>query len=271
MFENAQWNLFEPDADESTESPAASAVETSPSPASKRGSRGTRKAGLRGATCSGSSADSDPVGSSLRTFLLCELSRLTGYSLHWKESATPAGRSWWVLGRAARPTSGTGCGSLEGWPTPRSADANRGPDYGATANHEGGGNLMGRIVVTLLADAGDAKAWVTPSAADNRPRFTPANIARRTAKGKQLMLSGQVLLDGRPVPANPSTNGKSLDWPTPRAEKQNADSHGKVPTEVKNRGALNPRWVLQLQGMPPDWLDLPESTLLKLRATRTRP
>jgi DNA (cytosine-5)-methyltransferase 1 len=31
------------------------------------------------------------------------------------------------------------------WPTPRSADANRGPDYGATANHQGGGNLLGAV------------------------------------------------------------------------------------------------------------------------------
>jgi len=31
------------------------------------------------------------------------------------------------------------------WPTPRSADARRGPDYGATANHQGGGNLLGAV------------------------------------------------------------------------------------------------------------------------------
>jgi len=31
------------------------------------------------------------------------------------------------------------------WPTPRSADAKRGPDYGATANHQGGANLLGAV------------------------------------------------------------------------------------------------------------------------------
>lgn len=44
-----------------------------------------------------SSEKSALVGSLLRTALISELEAQTSYSLHWKNSATPAGRSWSVL------------------------------------------------------------------------------------------------------------------------------------------------------------------------------
>ena len=46
---------------------------------------------------SASSEKSALVGSLLRTALISELGALTPSSLHWKNSATPAGRSWFVL------------------------------------------------------------------------------------------------------------------------------------------------------------------------------
>lgn len=52
----------------------------------------------------------DHVGLLLRIALTCELEALTGCSLSWKRSATPAGRSWWVLTTLARPTSESECG-----------------------------------------------------------------------------------------------------------------------------------------------------------------
>ena len=78
-------------------------------------------------SCSESSARLDQLGLSLRTHLRCALEAQTGYSMIWKDRATPAGRSWWVLGMSSRPTDGTAPGSL---PTPRSRDYK---DYGAPA------------------------------------------------------------------------------------------------------------------------------------------
>ncbi len=71
-----------------------------------------------------SSTKSDLLGHALRTSLASELEALTGFSLRWNRSATPAGRSWWVLGTPARRTEGTERGLL--LPTPRTADGDRG-------------------------------------------------------------------------------------------------------------------------------------------------
>jgi hypothetical protein len=54
--------------------------------------------------------------------LLSELEALTGCSATWKESATPAGRSWWVLVMSERRTDATGCGSSDDFPTPMASD-----------------------------------------------------------------------------------------------------------------------------------------------------
>ena len=44
------------------------------------------------------------------------------YSMHWKEKATPRGRSYCQLVASAHRTSGKDCGSLHGWPTPTTRD-----------------------------------------------------------------------------------------------------------------------------------------------------
>lgn len=93
-----------------------------------------------GAKCSGSSLKLDPYIFFVKTSLLSELEALTGRSATWKESATPAGRSWWVLAMSERRTVGIECGS---WPT---ADTfNRKSRKAMTASTEngrrtGGGN-----------------------------------------------------------------------------------------------------------------------------------
>jgi len=46
------------------------------------------------------------------------------------------------------------------WPTPRAADCKRGPDYGATANHQGGGNLLGAVMTAEKASGQLNPAWV---------------------------------------------------------------------------------------------------------------
>lgn len=53
------------------------------------------------------------VGSLLRTALISELKAQTPFSLHWKPSATPAGRSWSVLRTSAPTMSAPDPGSLD--------------------------------------------------------------------------------------------------------------------------------------------------------------
>jgi hypothetical protein len=66
------------------------------------------------------------VGSLLKTALISELGALTPCSLHWRPSATPAGRSWLVLGMSEPITSEPGHGSSgltqSKFPTPMASD-----------------------------------------------------------------------------------------------------------------------------------------------------
>ena len=63
-----------------------------------------------GSRCSELSELSDRLCASARTYLLSILAGSTPYSLVWKRRDTPALRSWWVLGRPARPKNGIASG-----------------------------------------------------------------------------------------------------------------------------------------------------------------
>lgn len=52
---------------------------------------------------SASSASLDLIGLHLRTHLSSELEAMTGSRMKWRRSASPAGRSWWVLPVPRRP------------------------------------------------------------------------------------------------------------------------------------------------------------------------
>jgi hypothetical protein len=239
MSDRSQLMLFELPAGALTRSSAASCVPTSASPGRARGSASGRAAGLRGARCSASSGDSDPFFSSLKTCLASELSALTGCSLDWKESATPAGRSWSVLSTSVRPIDGIGCGSSENWHTIHGT-ANE-----ANLRKQGpSGCELGRQVIAASspADAGGAPtSWPTPASRDwKADEHAPAAQARNSP-----CLPAAVALAGPAAPASPSTPGKP-------------------------RGSLNPAWVTQLQGAPDGWLDLGDATLCELWETATR-
>lgn len=90
------------------------------------------------------SPSADPVGLALRTFLASASEELTGSSKGWKRSATPAGRSWWVLTTLERTTSDGECGLL---PAPRASDAT----HGATPRRPDGRgpNLRGALDAML--------------------------------------------------------------------------------------------------------------------------
>ena len=259
------------------------------------------KEAVCGERCSDWCASADPSGCSLRMWARSALEALTGYSLIWKRKATPAGRSWWVLGRSGRPTSGSACGS---WPTATRQDAQQ---SGAAAYSTASGRHSG----TTLTDAASG-LWASPQARDwkdsgptqgNRKSPNLGTQAHWATPRTSDVASGRTLDEmGRRVspsgvfganlhdqvkaragllgPGSHSTSGKSRDfgthpqgpaaplgiWPTARANRYGApDSHGKAPI----RGVLNSRWVAQLMGYPPDWCDVPIEKLSALTATRS--
>lgn len=77
-----------------------------------------------------SSENAALVGSLLKTALISELGALTPSSLRWRESATPAGRSWFVLETSEPTTNDRDAGSSGATPhklsTPRASDMNAG-------------------------------------------------------------------------------------------------------------------------------------------------
>lgn len=79
-----------------------------------------------------SSPSADRFGHALRTCLASELEASTGCSSSWKRSATPLGRSWWVLSTPVRRTDATGCGSLLPTPAATSYGSNQGGAAGRT-------------------------------------------------------------------------------------------------------------------------------------------
>lgn len=139
-----------------------------------------------GSTCDESSRLHDPVGFSLRTSLLSALEAQTGLSLTWKESATPSGRSWWVLGRSARRTRETGSGSSRDWQTPTSAD--------------GGSTSRGGARKNELLLGGQVRQWLAPTASEQANRNTRSCPSH--GHGHGFTLAGMV----------------GDTWPTPRAE-----------------------------------------------------
>lgn len=80
---------------ESTSSVADSLAKTSASPAKAKGSKASDPG--CGSKCSASCASADQIGCLLRIALASEFSELTGFSVVWRRSATPGGRSWWKL------------------------------------------------------------------------------------------------------------------------------------------------------------------------------
>lgn len=169
----------------SVDSPAR----TSASPGAARASAETdRDCGGR---CCGSCERCDPVGWSLRTYLLSALAEQTTYSLAWKQRATPSGRPWWVLGRSAPRTDETGCGL---WPTP-DVGMTRGSQKPRSGNpHDMGG----------LAHVVSTQDWPTPAARDWRDDGHCPGAQER----KSPCLPASVQLAGPPDPASPSTSGK---------------------------------------------------------------
>ena len=213
------------------------------SPANPTPSRGSGVAKKMSAICGpnfhGWCERFDRAGCWLRTFLASALQQRTMCSLTWKHSATPAGRSWWVLTTLARPTVESASGS---WATPRVAVLSGVATPMSCPSH--GWDLPAQVqhVVNGL--------WASPQARDWKDSGPTQGNRKSPNIGTQaIRLSCEA---GPPDPESSSTSGRPRDWPTARAERYGApDSHGKAPI----RGALSPAWVAQLMGAPDGWLE----------------
>lgn len=174
------------DSDPSTALPEGFRAPTPASPA--RAPDSPENTPVCGVTLHDWSPSADPLGYSLRMYLASELAALTGCSPIWKRSATPHGRSWWVLTTLGRRTSASESGS---WPTAT-----------ATSKAHPGVSLTDAVVHGLTAqDTADrSRQWATPAAQDHKNDTLPASQAARDT------LPGNVLA-GLPDPAPTSTNG----------------------------------------------------------------
>jgi hypothetical protein len=140
------------------------------------------------------------------------------------------------------------------------------------------GTPLGRSwwVLTTAGDRNDASeslSWPTPTA---------------TPYGSNGNAPGEI------GPRRPSLQGAVEVWPTPTTGRKHSSGDpidffgGKSARDVvmaafagpqgldspstngKNRGRLNSRWVAQLMGFPPDWCELPTSTLSAVLVTASR-
>src|SRR5271157_729688 len=91
---------------QSTSSAAASPAKTSASQPEAK-SADSANAADSGSNSPGSSENSDPIGSLLKTFLISKTTVPTSSSLIWQKQTTPQLRPWWVLTFSKRRSKGS--------------------------------------------------------------------------------------------------------------------------------------------------------------------
>jgi len=225
------------------------------------GQRTHQRAADSGTRCDESSPSADPVGCSLRTSLLSELAGLTSFSLTWKRSATPLGRSWWVLGRSARHIDEIGCGlSLAEYQTP-TTQPERQNSYPSDPSRK-------------RPSLADQAAWPTPVASPNANRNTGSCPSHGVTHGHTLSGVVHDLAKSGPTPTrkdgdNDTLPPSQMDWDsTVGAVMRGLRDQDKSSTSGKPLASsvLNARWVAQLMGYPSNWCDLPADTTASLFA-----
>ena len=109
------------------------------------------------------------VGALLRMSLASEIAESTGFSTHWRRSATPSNRPWWVLRTSAPTTSESDHGCLLS--TPRKSDA-----------EAGGHGDTGRMgTVRHILHRASSELCPTPTKRDIRmDRWSPAYDKRKS-------------------------------------------------------------------------------------------
>ncbi len=205
----------------STSSPEDSPASPSAPPASDRAHRMTA---ISGRNLRELWEPSGPVGAFLRTCLESSVWRaaLTGYSLIWIRSATPAGRSLFRL-RLSAPTTGATASGL--WPMPRTAETEH---PGRTAPPK-----PGQQAGLVEAVHGAQRLWMTP-------RHEGFDAGAHRGKPDSLHSAVKLL----PTPSATDYKGSS----------QEGQRRGQLSEVVAGR-KLSAAWVSRLMGYPDSWMD----------------
>lgn len=243
-------------------------------------------------------AQSDPLGSSLKTSVGSCLCRLrAGLSVTWRERGTKSGLFYSEPTTSERRIDGIGSGL---WATPAAMLPNDGEGletFKARQAKLKAQHMNGNGCGTPLA----IQEWPTPTETDSRRTLAPPdNKCWTRDRGAPKRLSDWAPLGGRPDLESLKQNGKPPVWSSPvtgdaktvgyrrdRGTKGNerpallAQARMDYPTPTANRrtglqshgvnvvsGSLNPAWVSQLMGFPDGWLDLPDEALSRLSGTR---
>lgn len=219
---------------------------------------------------SASSERSALVGSLLRTALTSELAAQTGFSVSWRASTTPAGRSWSVVKTSAPITSASGPGSSDATsrslPTPRASDASHGPEISkAMSTGQTGVSLVTSLAMGLMSTprASDMKAGghgdtgrmgtvrhmlATPRATDgDRGGRGDVLSQLRGYPSKHAGMPGATMCLTPTAKGNP-TSPSMMKWAGARALAALLQSHGLTGTAAL---PITYGWMM---GYPPGWL-----------------
>lgn len=185
-----------------------------------------------GSICSDSCARCGPLGSLLRTSLLCELVAPMRCSAIWKRQSTPRGRSWWVLMISAPRTGANGRGSSRAtWPTATAGDAKASGSRITQHSAAHPGISLTDAAVHGLTIEDRAARWMTPTARD-----------WKDSAGQACSQSTHVHCDLLPRQVFAGLQ-----------DAERISTNGKQPASLP---LLNADWVLQLMGYPRDWARL---------------
>ena len=219
--------------------PADSPASHSALPGSARAIRMTVRSGLK---CSALLTKSDPVGLLVRTLLASPRWASTACYLTWKRRVTPAKQFYYQLLVSAPRTVGTDFGFL---PTPTACLHNDSEDVSGwlerrervklTAQNGNGMGMPLAIAVKLLP---------TPTVNDAKNASLPESQRNRDGLAGSI-LRGELL----PTPVAQYANGQRGS-----GSQQTSKAGRQLPAVLG--GSLNPRFVAQMMGYPPDWCEL---------------
>jgi hypothetical protein len=234
---------------------------------------------------SASSESAVLVGSLLRTALISELGALTPSSLRWKHSATPAGRSWFVLETSAPITSGPEAGSSDATsiklPTPIAGNSgsNQGGGMGRTGPIRHSTKTMIRQSLLALGTSANTasdglgpatNATKLPTPVKNDRKMEPWSeaYARRRSPKLDALMDGAAKHEMMPTPLKSDRKGslgvmsggkvKSQNVPTFLRD-QKWDYARQIAAALQSGGLTGPSMTLPvtynwMMGFPPGWL-----------------